>query len=126
LEFETGMNRTGIQTLEQMKDIVDAVKRSEQVHITGAYMHFATADDIGTVQYEEQKQRYEYMLQKLAEYYQHPIITHIGNSAAGIQYPEDMLQYTRFRVVTYGLYPSKAVYKHEAFHLHQAYYENSE
>src|SRR5699024_1087090 len=48
-EFETGMNRTGIQTLEQMKDIVDAVKRSEQVHITGAYMHFATADDIGTV-----------------------------------------------------------------------------
>lgn len=121
LEFETGMNRTGIQTLEQMKDIVDAVKRSEQVHITGAYMHFATADDIGTVQYEEQKQRYEYMLQKLAEYYPHPIITHIGNSAAGIQYPEDMLQYTRFGVATYGLYPSKAVHTLEAVQLQQAF-----
>ena len=121
LEFETGMNRTGIQTSEQLKDIVDAVTSSELVHITGAYMHFATADDIGTNQYEEQKQRYEYMLQKLAEYYPYPIITHIGNSAAGIQYPEDMLQYTRFGVATYGLYPSKAVQTLETVELQQAF-----
>src|SRR5699024_12337196 len=121
LEFETGMNRTGIQTSEQLKDIVDAVTSSELVHITGAYMHFATADDIGTNQYEEQKQRYEYMLQKLAEYYPYPIITHIGNSAAGIQYPEDMLQYTRFGVATYGIYHSKARQTLETDELQQAY-----
>lgn len=121
LEFETGMNRTGIQTPEQIQEIVDAVMNSNQVYITGAYMHFATADDIGTLQYEKQRHRYEYMLQTLKRYYSHPIITHIGNSAAGIQYPDDMLQYTRFGVAIYGLYPSKAVKTLESVDLQQAF-----
>src|SRR5699024_3064826 len=37
------------------------------------------------------------------------LIVHIGNSAAGIQYPEKMRQYTRFGISMYGLYPSAAI-----------------
>lgn len=120
LEFETGMNRTGIRTKEQLIEIVHAVKRQKQLNITGAYMHFATADEIGTVQYEAQKNHYETMLQKLVKLYPDPLITHIGNSAAGIQYPEEMLHYTRFGVATYGLYPSKAIKALETVELEQA------
>ena len=106
LEFETGMNRTGIGTEKQLKQIVNRVSELEHIHITGAYMHFATADEIQTEHYEKQKQRYHQLLHALNELHAGPLITHIGNSAAGIQYPKEMLHYTRFGVATYGLYPS--------------------
>lgn len=121
LEFETGMNRTGIQTPEALQEMIALVKMSKQVQITGAYMHFATADEIKSEQYAEQKKTYEKMLGILQEDYPSVLLTHIGNSAAGIQYPEDMLQYTRFGVATYGLYPSKEVRGLEAVQLKQAF-----
>ncbi|MEI3612994.1 alanine racemase [Pseudogracilibacillus sp. SO30301A] len=106
IEFETGMNRTGIVTKDQLKEIVNVVKRMENVRLTGAYTHFATADEIGSELFNKQRLRYEEMLETLTSLYPHQIITHIGNSAAGIQYSEKMLQYTRFGVSIYGLYPS--------------------
>lgn len=121
LEFETGMNRTGIQTPEALKEMIHLVKRSKQVQITGAYMHFATADEIGTKQYKDQKKTYKKMLSILKEDYPKAVLTHIGNSAAGIQYPDDMLHYTRYGVATYGLYPSKEVKQLEAVQLEQAF-----
>lgn len=121
LEFETGMNRTGISTKQQLAEIVSAIETLDQVRITGAYMHFATADEIHTVQYQQQKRQYEQMLASLSELYPYPLITHIGNSAAGIQYPKDMLQYTRFGVATYGLYPSKDIRNLHTVDLQQAF-----
>lgn len=122
LEFETGFNRTGIRTKQQLKKIIELVKASEgKVNITGAYTHFATADEIDSVHYERQKNRYETMLQKLQHYYDAPIIAHIGNSAAGIQYPEEMLQYTRFGISLYGLYPSRQIEGLQQVDLNEAF-----
>lgn len=109
LEFETGMNRTGICTEEQLKEIVDQVQKLEHINIKGAYMHFATADEIDTGLYEKQKTRYHLLLDTLNTLHPGPLITHVGNSAAGIQYPKEMLHYTRFGVATYGLYPSSDI-----------------
>lgn len=121
LEFETGMNRTGIVTKENLQAIVEKIERNDQMQITGAYMHFATADEIASSQYEQQKQQYETLLQSLSDIYPHPIMTHIGNSAAGIQYPKEMLHYTRFGVATYGLYPSKEIKQLESVQLRPAF-----
>lgn len=110
VEFETGFNRTGIRTKEELEKMVQNVKESAgMIEITGAYTHFATADEIFSQHYKRQKQQYEEMLRLLANLYEKPIITHIGNSAAGIQYPDQMLQYTRFGVSLYGMYPSKEI-----------------
>lgn len=121
IEFETGMNRTGIVTNDQLKEIINMVKGMENVRLTGAYTHFATADEIGSELYEKQHKRYEEMLETLTSLYPHPIITHIGNSAAGIQYSEKMLQYTRFGVSMYGLYPSADIRGMENVKLKQAF-----
>lgn len=110
LEFETGFNRTGIRTIESLHDIVKEVESSNgRIVITGAYTHFATADEIDSAHYKNQKTAYEQMLNELNRLYNRPLITHIGNSAAGIQYPEQMRQYTRFGISLYGLYPSKEI-----------------
>lgn len=122
LEFETGFNRTGIRTKADLANIVQKVKDSAgMIEITGAYTHFATADEINSQHYKRQKQHYEEMLRSLANLYDKPIITHIGNSAAGIQYPEQMLQYTRFGVSLYGLYPSEEIKRLNKVPLKQAF-----
>lgn len=121
VEFETGMNRTGICTRSQLEEIVEAAKKMENIRLTGAYTHFATADEIGSELFEKQCKRYEEMLETLTSLYSHPIITHIGNSAAGIQYSEKMLQYTRFGISIYGLYPSHDIRRMKKVKLKQAF-----
>src|SRR5699024_3239557 len=126
VEFETGMNRTGIVTEQDLHEVVEHVKKMEQVNITGAYTHFATADEINSDQYETQHKRYHHMLGILASLVGDNLITHIGNSAAGIQYSQDMLDYTRFGVSLYGIYPSADVASLEKVTLKQAMHVHSE
>jgi len=61
------------------------------------------------------------MLQVLEQSYNEPIIAHIGNSAAGIQYPKRMKQYTRIGISLYGLYPSRQIKAIEKINLKQAF-----
>jgi len=121
VEFETGMNRTGICTTEDLKTVVDEVNQLDHVQITGAYTHFATADEIESALFDQQRKRYDELLEALRELYPHPLMTHVGNSAAGIQYSDQMLHYTRFGVSIYGLYPSHDIRKLENVDLKQAF-----
>lgn len=122
LEFETGFNRTGIRSEDALKEIIQLVEDSKgKIVITGAYTHFATADVIDSVHYKRQKESYERMLEVLQSNYKRDVIAHIGNSAAGIQYPEEMRQYTRFGVSLYGLYPSNAIKQLGNVQLKQAF-----
>src|SRR5690625_4215909 len=52
VEFETGMNRTGICTKEELEAVVNEADNLEHVQITGAYTHFATADEIDSTLFE--------------------------------------------------------------------------
>src|SRR5699024_12748073 len=51
LEFETGMNRTGIALIEELHAVVNAVKEADNLRITGAYTHFAKSDDLKAALY---------------------------------------------------------------------------
>src|SRR5699024_3179705 len=76
--------------------------------------------------YYEQRDRYKEMAQVLRDIYEEPFITHMGNSAAGIQYPEEMLDYTRSGVSLYGLYPSSEIKDLENVDLRQSMSRYSE
>lgn len=121
VEFETGMNRTGICSKEELESVINEVNKLKSVRITGAYTHFATADEVSSAHFQNQRTRYEEMLEHLTSIYPHPLMTHIGNSAAGIQYPQHMHQYTRFGVSIYGLYPSHDIRQLENVELKQAF-----
>lgn len=122
LEFETGFNRTGIQTENELTEIIKLIEKSQnQIIITGAYTHFATADEEGHSFYNIQKSRYERMFSILTQLYDKPIVAHIGNSAASIQYPREMHQYSRVGISLYGLYPSKQIAQMNLIPLRQAF-----
>src|SRR5699024_1471306 len=120
LEFETGMNRTGIASIEGLHAVVNAVKEAANLRITCAYTHFAKAAEQKAALYYKQRGRYKEMARGLRDVYEEPFITHMGTSAAGIQYPEEMLDYTRFGVSLYGLYPSSEIKDLENVDLRQS------
>src|SRR5699024_4646895 len=70
--------------------------------------------------YYKQRDHYKEMAQVLRDIYEEPFITHMGNIADGIQYPEEMLDYTRFGVSLYGLYPSSEIKDLENVDLRQS------
>lgn len=121
VEFETGMNRTGIVTNDDLKAIIQKAQEMDQLQITGAYTHFATADAQQSPHYVAQRKRYEEMLDILQANYDGEIAAHMGNSAAGIQYSGEMLDYTRFGVAQYGLYPSAEIKALDHVDLKQAF-----
>src|SRR5699024_11281836 len=88
LEFETGMNRTGIASIEELHAVVNAVKEADNLRITGAYTHFAKADEQKAALYYEQRDRYKEMEQVLRDIYEETYINHMGNSGESVQEPE--------------------------------------
>src|SRR5699024_614597 len=106
LKIDSGMGRSGIRTTEEIESIVEKLKTRQDVQLEGVYTHFATADEVKSRYFELQVERFEQSLQDLNELIENELIVHIGNSAAGIQYPEKMRHFTRFGISLYGLYPS--------------------
>src|SRR5690625_2363504 len=79
VEFETGMNRTGICSMEELEAVVNEVSQLNHIQITGVYTHFATADEIDSPLFKRQRERYDEMLKRLTDLYPHTLMTHIGN-----------------------------------------------
>lgn len=121
LEFETGMGRTGISVQQDLTRIIEAVHENKQINITGVYTHLANADEVASPYYKKQQERFRNMLADFQQLHEAPVIIHTGNSAAGIQYPEDMGHYTRFGVAIYGLYPSHKMKELNNIKLKQAF-----
>ena len=121
LELETGMGRTGVVTEETLTEILSQYKRSDNVRLDGVFTHFATADEVDSPYYFQQKNRFEEMLNHITKYYDEPLTVHIGNSAAGIQFPEQMKHYTRFGIASYGLYPSNDIRELQNVNLKEAF-----
>lgn len=121
LEFETGMGRTGICSEAELIAILDEVSRNNQLNITGVYTHLATADEAESTYYEAQKQKFSKWLGTLSAKFNQEVLIHLGNSAAGIQYPTEMKHYTRFGVAIYGLYPSEAMAQLGVVELEEAF-----
>lgn len=121
VEFETGMGRTGIQTDDEIKLIIDAYNENDSVLLTGVYTHFATADEADKSYFNKQANTFSRMLHVLQAMYEGELMIHTGNSAAGIQYPKKMYHYTRFGIATYGQYPSAIMKELQQVELKEAF-----
>lgn len=109
LKIDSGMGRSGVRTTEEIESVVNKLKDRQDVQLEGVYTHFATADEVKSPYYDLQVDRFEQLLNVLDALIDQKLIVHIGNSAAGIQYPEQMRHYTRFGISLYGMYPSDQI-----------------
>lgn len=121
MKWDTGMGRAGIRTKAELKGILRSLLNKKNVKLVGIYTHFATADEEDISYFTEQTNRFKRLLDDFKEDWPEQVDMHVGNSAAAIRYPKDMLDFVRFGVSTYGLYPSEYIKNNDYIHLKQAF-----
>ncbi|WP_164671067.1 alanine racemase [Virgibacillus doumboii] len=121
MKWDTGMGRVGIRTEEELRELVEELHGLQQIHLTGVYTHFATADEPELAYFEKQHTWFKHLLSVFNSIWTEPTAFHIGNSAASIRFPERMHHYIRFGISMYGLYPSGTVRQEERIDLKPAF-----
>ena len=101
IKLDTGMNRIGVRTEEELHALLDVAAQCSHVHIAGAMTHFATADvpesDFG----DEQIARFERMLAVLNERGLQ-VVRHAAASAAAVRYENARYDMVRAGIMMYG------------------------
>ena len=95
LKIDSGMGRIGVRTEEEARRVLAAIEAAPRVKLTGAFTHFATADETGGEAFErEQHERFMVLAGPVKA--AHPeILLHCANSAAMLrapQYAHDMVR----------------------------------
>ena len=101
LEVDTGMSRGGF--LGEW-DRLDA-HHVAGIEIVGLFSHFASADEPGADQNQQQLDRYRKMLATLESFGFTNIIRHLSNSAAALTMPDAAFDMVRVGIAMYGLSP---------------------
>lgn len=104
IKLDTGMNRIGVRSKEELCALLEAAKQCGHVRLTGAMTHFATADDLESDFGTEQIRRYEEMLAVLAQHGL-SVIRHAAASAASVRYPQARYDLVRAGIAMYGVDP---------------------
>lgn len=121
LKWDTGMGRIGIRDEETLSSMLKSLRNHKQLHLTGAYTHFATADEVDLTFYLKQKKHFQEWLHLVKQIWPTPLHFHTGNSAAAIRFPKEMQQYIRYGIAMYGLQPSKVVAEEKLISLKSAF-----
>ncbi len=103
VKLDTGMNRIGVTTREELTDLLEAQNAFPDVHLTGAFTHFACADDVSPDFTKRQLQRFHDFLQVLPQGF----LLHASGSSALLRFPETRLNMVRAGIALYGYSPVK-------------------
>ena len=111
IKLDTGMSRIGFDC--EMSDVEKISKICSLPNVTaeGIFSHFACADEADHTMSEAQFQRFQKMIDLLAERGMQFEYAHICNSAGIMEFPEYHLSMVRPGIILYGYYPSDAVHK---------------
>ena len=103
LKIDTGMGRIGVRTENELRAVTEALKSSGHVKLTGAFTHFADADDgeEGSAYTNMQFQRFMHLTGSLGK----DILRHCSNSAAIHRRPDYALDMVRAGISLYGYPP---------------------
>ncbi|MGN8647749.1 alanine racemase [Gracilibacillus sp. HCP3S3_G5_1] len=120
LKWDTGMGRIGIRTEQELLELIPLLE-GNNIFLEGIFTHFATADEENMEHFTAQIGRFE----KLWTVFQnnwskHKVMVHTGNSAASMRFPEKMVDFVRFGISMYGLYPSPVVKEEKPIELKPA------
>lgn len=107
LKVNTGMNRFGLE-VEQIDEFMKALQECSHITMEGVFSHFGST--YGKHKRFTQKQWEKFMFCKeiIEMNYSQPLIFHIANSAACIDFPESRLDMVRIGNAMYGFQSSKA------------------
>jgi len=101
LKIDTGMNRLGFKTTENILKAFNILKTNDLIDLEGIYTHFATADDNKAI-YDKQFFKFKAILKMLHHDFK---MIHMSNSSSMIKYENlvDFTTHARLGISLYGL-----------------------
>lgn len=110
LKADTGMNRVGITTPDEMARMLDAIEAEDSLELEGLMTHFAAADEADKTYTKMQQERFEAFIDMARKRGFNPVI-HASNSGATLDCPDLAYDMVRVGISMYGCYPSDEVNK---------------
>jgi len=104
VKLDTGMGRLGVRDPERAAHLVDAAATTPGVELAGVMTHFATADELGDVFFDEQLQHFTEWVRTIKQRHPH-IIAHAANSAATLRERAAHFDMVRCGIAIYGMDP---------------------
>lgn len=118
IKLDTGMGRIGVTTIEEVKELYQAISIESRFELDGVYTHFATADEEDEDYFMQQVARWHHLLQGVEK---KPRYLHVANTATTFMKDEELqLNAVRYGISMYGLSPSSYVKEHLPFPLYPA------
>ena len=105
IKLDTGMSRIGFPADERAMEPILAISRMENLTITGAFTHFARADEPDGEAAMAQFDRYMTVVNRLEELGIAIPFKHVSNSPAILLHPQVQLDGVRAGDILYGLNP---------------------
>ena len=112
IKVDTGMGRIGIEPSDRGLEFVRQVSLMGNLEIEGIFTHFARADEKDKENALHQAKLFKDFTAKLEDEGIHIPLKHCSNSAAIIDMPDLHMDIVRSGIITYGLWPSDEVDKH--------------
>ncbi|MEH7775695.1 alanine racemase [Bacillus altitudinis] len=117
LKIDSGMNRLGVKTIEQVSEVKELVHNHSFLKLEGVFTHFATADEKDENYFGMQVDTFKTLLQPL---HTDKLLIHCANSAAGLRFKDTLFNMVRFGISMYGLSPSEEIKDELPFQLEEA------
>ena len=105
IKIDTGMSRIGFPAEEASVEPIVAIDRMENLQITGAFTHFARADEPDGQVADRQFRAYRLLLDRLEAAGVSIPFCHVSNSPAILLHPQFRLDGVRAGDILYGLNP---------------------
>lgn len=106
IKVDTGMGRIGVQTEEELFELLTELNLSDSFIFEGIFTHFAKADSKDTEYYQTQLERFLRTLELVKE---KPRWIHASNSAASLLHETGQFNLARIGIAMYGLTPSPEI-----------------
>ncbi len=110
IKLDTGMSRLGFLKEKAVSSIKE-VNNLQNIYIEGIFTHFASADEKDKQTTINQLQIYKDIIENLKEINIDIPIKHVANSAATLDFEDDLFNMVRVGIILYGYYPSQDVNK---------------
>ncbi|MBM7606693.1 alanine racemase [Metabacillus crassostreae] len=118
IKVDTGMGRLGVREKDELIRIYSYQENSAHFEIDGIFTHFATADEIDSLYFVEQYEKFEELLTAIPH---QQLLVHCANSAAALKYERKLYNAIRLGISMYGLTPSIEMKKELPFELKEAF-----
>jgi alanine racemase len=105
LKVDTGMNRVGVAPAQALA-VAREIERHPELELEGVFTHCAVADEPDNPFTDVQLDRFEAVLDELADAGISPALRHAANSATAIVHPRGRYDLVRAGISVYGIPPA--------------------